>query len=106
MTSEDPQTGERQRAEIDAASADEALQGFFTKVDEGTSTEGGGLAEAQVCLLRAIYRELRHGHDQVAAHTAALAAHTKALQTNTAAMDEVYRALLDNGDRTSLAKPR
>ncbi|MEU8245892.1 hypothetical protein [Nonomuraea sp. NPDC048916] len=37
------------------------------------------LANAQLLVLQAIYRELRHGHDQVTAQITALAEHSTAL---------------------------
>jgi hypothetical protein len=37
------------------------------------------LADAQLLALRAIYHELRHGHDQAAQHVAALAKHAETM---------------------------
>ena len=56
------------------------------------------LLSAQVGLLQAVYHELRHGHDQQAAHIAALKAHTKALNEHANQMCHLGRKLTGNSD--------
>lgn len=58
--------------------------------------EIGQLGYAQAHLLRAIYHEMRHGHDQTAAHAAAIEKQTKALADLAGVLD---RVALHLGDR-------
>lgn len=54
-------------------------------------------ADAQLMMLQAIYHELRHGHDQVAAQTAALAEHSAALSDHADTLGQ--RESQDDGPR-------
>lgn len=58
--------------------------------------EIGQLGYAQTHLLRAIYHEMRHGHDQTAAHAAAIEKQTRALADLAGVLD---RVALHLGDR-------
>lgn len=50
-----------------------------TAADLAARTPAERLADAQLLVLQAIYRELRHGNDLAAAQTTALAEHSEAL---------------------------
>ncbi|MEV3986265.1 hypothetical protein [Nonomuraea sp. NPDC049758] len=50
-----------------------------TAADLAAQTPVERVAAAQLLMLQAIYRELRHGHDLAAAQASALAAHTEGL---------------------------
>lgn len=88
-------------------------------INEATGEEraslsfGERLAETQLAALQAIYRELRHGHDQLARQTEAMAAHTEALKDHAAAlkdhageMHELRGALLDHADELGRSRSR
>ncbi|GAA0645560.1 hypothetical protein GCM10010174_80670 [Kutzneria viridogrisea] len=64
------------------------------------------LLSAQSTLLQAVYHELRHGHDQLAEHTAALKAHTKALNSAASAEFHMARHLAGNADAMNRASLR
>ncbi|MEV4188090.1 hypothetical protein AB0J28_42315 [Streptosporangium canum] len=53
-----------------------------------------------------IYRELRHGHDQVTAQTAGPAEHTQALSEHADAMDKLRGTLLEHADALSCYRGR
>lgn len=77
-----------------------------TAVETAARTPIERLAEAQLLMLEAIYRELRHGHDQVTAQTAALAEHVQALSEHADAMDKLGGRLLEHADALSRYRPR
>ncbi|MGP4104600.1 hypothetical protein [Nonomuraea sp. KM90] len=56
------------------------------------------LADAQLLMLQAIYHELRHGHDQAVAQTAALAEHSEALRDHADQMARLGSDLRGHGD--------
>jgi hypothetical protein len=59
-----------------------------TAADLAPQTWSERVADAQLVVLQAIYRELRHGHDLAAAQTAALTEHTKALTEHAEALTD------------------
>jgi hypothetical protein len=75
----------------------------MTAAELADRTPGERLADAQ--LLQAIYRELRHGHDQVAAQTVALAAHSTALDEHADALDEASSRMLGHADSLDRFRP-
>jgi hypothetical protein len=91
---------ERARAEELFAKVEDHL----TSADEaelGEAEEFRSLAWAQVHLLKAIYHELRHGHDQTRREIEALAKHTAALDEHADAMDGLKRGMYYEGDMHS-----
>ncbi|MEV4013118.1 hypothetical protein AB0J35_21675 [Nonomuraea angiospora] len=69
-----------------------------TAADLAARTPSERLANAQLLVLQAIYRELRHGSDLAAAQTAVLAEHSEALTDHADAMDGLRRDLRGHGD--------
>ncbi|GGU73934.1 hypothetical protein [Lentzea flava] len=67
-------------------------------------TELTHIGWAQVLTLRAIYFELRHGHDLAAQNAAAIAANTDALSEHSDGMDDLRKALLYEADMRGLRK--
>ncbi|RSN09143.1 hypothetical protein DMB42_17575 [Nonomuraea sp. WAC 01424] len=69
-----------------------------TAADLAAQTRSERVADAQLLVLQAIYRELRHGHDLAAAQTSALAKHTEALTDHADTMDRMSSAMLGHAD--------
>ncbi|MEV4067750.1 hypothetical protein [Nonomuraea dietziae] len=69
-----------------------------TAAELADRTPGERLADAQLLVLQAIYHELRHGHDQVAAQAVALADHSVALNEHASALDSASHRMAGHAD--------
>ncbi|RCG32283.1 hypothetical protein DQ384_07230 [Sphaerisporangium album] len=78
----------------------------LTAAEINARTRVERLADAQLSMLQAMYHELRHGHDQAAAQTAALTEHSRALSEHADAMDKLHGALLEHADTLSRYRSR
>jgi hypothetical protein len=88
---------ERARAEELFVAAEQNLA-QAGDVGLGAAQELGSLGWAQIHLLKAIYHELRHGHDQVEREIEALAQHAAALDEHADAMDGLKRGMYYEDD--------
>ncbi|MEU7004768.1 hypothetical protein [Nonomuraea sp. NPDC046570] len=70
----------------------------MTAAELADRTPGERLADAQLLVLQAIYRELRHGHDQAAAQTMALAEHSTALNEHASALGSASHRMAGHAD--------
>lgn len=77
----------------------------LTAAEMDTRTRVERLADAQLSMLHARYHELRHGHEQTEAQTAALVEHSKPLSEHADAMDKLRGTLLEHADALSRYRP-
>lgn len=96
-----PETTEPSEDLTDERADGERLYDKAFAIDVHAGAPADQLAQAQLLVLQAIYRELRNGHDQAVRQSAALTDHAKALHEHADAMDSLRGALMEHADSIS-----